>query len=236
VGASEDGKQGSGDRDKASVRKTAKGQRSPRPGQAQGPRVREQRRAKNHITAAFPRTRSLLTYLEERDTEALGVLLGHSEKLTRRLESAALEMAKQHHPELSSLLLRLRGRHPRSYQTAIRELVGDHQRIQRAMTRGKGDHDLALEEWKLRSQARMIAARMTVRSTPELSKQLATVLTQEDAVKRRQLQLEIKRYQRQIDQLQRQLNSDPARNVRAQVKKIQRQAQARAKTDKRRRK
>ena len=229
-------KQGAAGNKKAAARQGAREQRLSKAAQGQSPRAREQRRAKNHITAAFPRTRSLLAYLEQRDAEAFGTLLSHSEKLTHRLESAALEMAKQHHPELSGLLLRLRGHHPRSYKSAIRELVGDHQRIQRAKTRGEGEHDLALREWKLRSQARLIAAQMTVKNAPELSRQLTTVLAEEEAVKRRQMQLEIERYQRQVERLQSQLKQDPAKKVRTQVKKIQRQAQARAKTDKRRRK
>lgn len=223
-------------RQKAPGKSGPKGQRQPKTVQASNPRVREQRLAKNHITSAFPRTRSLLGYLEQRDRKAFDTLLDHSQKITRRLENEALQMARQHHPELSRLLLRLRNSHPRTYQTAIRELVGDHQRIQRSKSRGKADHDLALTEWRLRSQARLIAAQMTVKNAPELTRQLSAVLTQEAAAKRRQMQLEIQRYQRQIERLEERLKQDPAKSVRSQLKRIQRQAQTRTKTDKRRRK
>lgn len=222
---------------KPGTRQQAPGKRTqPKTGQASSLRAREERRAKNHISVAFPRTRSLLGYLERRDRQLLDTVLGHSQKITRRLESEALSMARQHHPELARLVNRLRRKYPRAYQTAIRDLVSDHQRIQRAKTRGEDYHDIALTEWKLRSQARLIAAQMTQQNLPALSKQLEAVLTQEEAAKRRQIQLEIRRYQQQIKRLQSRLKQDPEKSVRKQLNRFQRQAQARAKTDKRRRK
>lgn len=220
----------------AKKKPVSQAQREPKDSQAKTPRANEQRFAKNHIAVAFPRTRSLLGYLERRDTKAFDAVIEHSQKITRRLENAALQMAREHHPELSSLILRLREKHRRSYEVAIRDLVSDHQKIQRAKARGKSDYSLALKEWKLRSQARLIAARMTVQNAPELKKKLEAVLTEGEAAKRQQMQLEIQRYEEQIQKLQSRMKQDPANSVRSQIKRFQRKAQAGPKTDKRRRK
>jgi hypothetical protein len=92
----------------AKKKQISQAQREPKDSQATHPRTNEERLAKNHIAVAFPRTRSLLGYLERRDAKAFGAVLEHSQKITRRLENAALQMAREHHPELSSLMLRFR--------------------------------------------------------------------------------------------------------------------------------
>jgi t-SNARE complex subunit (syntaxin) len=77
---------------------------------------------------------------------------------------------------------------------------------------------------------------MTVQNAPELKKKLEAVLTEGEAAKRQQMQLEIQRYEEQIQKLQSRMKQDPANSVRSQIKRFQRKAQAGPKTDKRRRK
>jgi t-SNARE complex subunit (syntaxin) len=77
---------------------------------------------------------------------------------------------------------------------------------------------------------------MTVQNAPELKKQLEAVLTEGEVAKRQQMQLEIQRYEEQIKKLQSRVKQDPAKSVRSQLKRFQKNAQAGPKTDKRRRK
>lgn len=196
----------------------------------------DRRRAGAHIALTFPRTKNLLNYLERNDATTYQILLRHSSELTRRREAAALGMAKQHHPALFALIQRSKKKFPRAYNSAIRGLVGDHARIIRAKTIGKANHEAALAEWKLRSQVRLVAAQMTVDNQPELQKQLETLLTQGEHAKRRQIQLQIQRQQEQIKRLRRRLDQDLARNVRRQLRAINKRVKPQSKKNKRRRK
>ncbi len=196
----------------------------------------ERRRAGAHIASTFPRTKGLLNYLERTDAATYQTVLRHSTQLTRRREAAALRMAKQHHPELFVLIQRSKKRFPRAYNSAIRELVADHARISHAEVIGQQDYDAALAEWKLRSQVRLVAARMTVDNQPELQKQLETLLTQGEHAKRRKIQLQIQRQQDQITRLRRRLDQDPARNVQRQLRAINKRVKPQSKKNKRRRK
>lgn len=215
----------------------AKAQRSKqRRAQRKEAQKREERRARTHISAAYPRSAALLDYLAERDRRTFEDVLGHSRKIARRQAKAALAMARKHHPEIARLIVRLRGKSPAAYDAAIRNLVADMARIERAEARGPKEHELALTEWKLRSQARLVAARMAMRNDPRLSAQLDKILTQGESAKRRQLQMEIKRHERHIERLRRRLAQDPAKSVQSQVKKIQRQARNRKKSERSRRK
>ena len=211
-----------------------KNTRQPASRQQSDRQQRERRRAGAHIASTFPRTNSLLTYLERTDPRAHQAVLRHSAQLTRGREFAALRMAKEHHPELYALIQRSKKKFPRAYNSAIRELVTDHARITRAKAAGKLDYDATVVEWKLRSQVRLLAAQMTVANQPKLQKQLEALLTQGELAKRRLIQLQIKRQQEQIKRSQRRLDQDVARQVQRQLRAINKRVKPQSKKNKRR--
>ena len=203
---------------------------------AQSNRRREERQARTHITSAYPQTRHLLNYLRRTDAPTYRSLLAHSAKLTRRRQNEVLRFAREHHPELARLVVRLRRKHPWAYNSAIRDLLADHARLLRAKQRSDAEYEVALTEWKLRSQVRLVAARVSVANQPEFQKQLTDLLTQGEAAKRRQIQMQIERYKQQIERLEKRLAQDPEQRVKRQLRTINRRAKPKAKKTDRRRK
>lgn len=199
--------------------------------------AREAQRARAQLRSAFPRTDVLLQYLAKRDQRALDAVLAHGRKIARRQASSAMALAREHHPELARLIAKLRGRAPRAHDAAIRDLVASMQRIERAKKRGEKDHQLALRVWSLESKARLLAARMSVArprpgASPDLSRELAAILTQAEKAKRQQLRLEMARHERVIRRLRRRLEQDADKSIQSQLRRIQRDARKRTKSQK----
>ena len=196
--------------------------------------TKAERAVSGPLTARFLRTRELLTYLERNDRPTYASLLQHSRALARRAAAAALDFAREHHRELADLLLELEQRNRAGFDSAIRELVTDSQRLERTKKRDPGAYAAALEAWKLRSQIRLLAARMALAKKPQsvrrltkLRGQLEALLTREEAAKREQTKAQIERLEKTIEQLRKRLAQDPAENVRRRLRSLDRRIKRR---------
>jgi hypothetical protein len=110
-------------------------------------------------------------------------------------EAEALAFAREHHPELATLIEKLRKDNRRQFDQALRQLSLDRDRLVRLKKQSPPQYDLALAAWKLDSRAHLLAARMTLSQDPALEAELKQVLVDRVDVRLKQLHLEKDRLQ-----------------------------------------
>lgn len=115
--------------------------------------------------------------------------------LTPEREAEALAFAREHHPELATLIEKLRKDNRRQFDRALRQLVQDRDRLVRLKKQVPAQYDLALSAWKLDSRAHLLAARMTMSQDPALEAELKQILRDRVDVRLKQLQFERGRLQ-----------------------------------------
>lgn len=121
-------------------------------------------------------------------------------------EQAALDFAGQHHPELVALISPLKTSNPREYQRAIKELLKTSDRLLGIRQRDSARYELELDAWKLQSQVRLLAARLTMVADPELESQLRDTLKKKTENQLKLLQNERTSLQTRLDQVQKQID------------------------------
>jgi hypothetical protein len=115
--------------------------------------------------------------------------------LSAERESEALAFAREHHPELATLIEKLRKDNRRQFDQALRQLSQDRDRLVRLKKQSPPQYDLALAAWKLDSRAHLLAARMTLSQDPALEAELKQVLRDRVDVRLKQLKFERDRLQ-----------------------------------------
>lgn len=99
--------------------------------------------------------------------------------VTLEREAAVMTFVKQHHPELSELLIHLKEHSPNEYQRAVRDLFRTSERLAQIQERDSLAYELELKLWKARSRAQLISARLQMGDSEELRKQLRVTLNEE---------------------------------------------------------
>lgn len=99
--------------------------------------------------------------------------------ITLEREAAVMTFVKQHHPELSELLIHLKEHSPNEYQRAVRDLFRTSERLAQIQERDSLTYELELKLWKARSRAQLISARLQMADNDELKKQLRVTLNEE---------------------------------------------------------
>lgn len=129
-------------------------------------------------------------------------------EITVEREQAALDFAALHHPELVTLIESLKTANPKEYQRAIRELSRTSDRLLGIKLKDSVRYELELEAWKLQSQIRLLAARLTMGPDSELEAQLRDALKEkaENQLKlykneRETLQSRLMQLDKQIDRV-----------------------------------
>lgn len=84
---------------------------------------------------------------------------------TATREAAALKFADQNHRDLKRLLEGLQKKDPVAYESAIRELFAESERMAELQIRDPEMHALALELWKTKSRIDLLAARLKLASS-----------------------------------------------------------------------
>lgn len=120
---------------------------------------------------------------------------------------AAMDFARQHHPELATLLERLRKAAPREYRAAMADLERSRVRLERSQERTPDRYELELSEWKINSRIRLIVARMAMRDDPDLQNELQVALQERLAVRRTLLEDERARLERRLTRINEQLQN-----------------------------
>jgi hypothetical protein len=110
-----------------------------------------------------------------------------SEKSEAERETAALEFVRANHPELADLLEQLKAMKPDQYQRAINELWQVSRTLGNFQKNEKRRYQPALDVWKARSRAELLAAQLAGAPNRDLEGQLRAALkTQLDAEIRQQ--------------------------------------------------
>jgi hypothetical protein len=105
-------------------------------------------------------------------------------------ETAALEFAGRHHPELVELLASLKQSNSQEYARAIRELFRTSERLALVREKDPQKYDLELQAWKLQSQIRLLAARLTMAPDPALEQELRDAVVAKSEIRLQLLQHE----------------------------------------------
>jgi len=126
--------------------------------------------------------------------------------ITVEREQAALAFAAQHHPELVDLITPLKSSNPKEYQRAIKELFRTSERLASVKARDSARYELELEAWKLQSQIRLLAARLTMAADPELESQLRDTLKMKSENHLKLLQNERETLQSRLAQVDEQIS------------------------------
>ena len=105
-------------------------------------------------------------------------------------EKAAIAFAHEHHPELASLIEKLRTDNHRQYDMAIRQLAQASDRLLRLKKQNSAQYELALAAWKLDSRAQLLAARLTMSQDPAIESELKKILRERVDVRLKELEFE----------------------------------------------
>jgi hypothetical protein len=90
-----------------------------------------------------------------------------------------MTFVKQHHAELAELLIHLKENSPGEYDRAVRDLLRTSERLAQVQERDSLQYELELKQWKARSRAQLLAARLQMADSEDLRKQLHAALSEE---------------------------------------------------------
>lgn len=149
-----------------------------------------------------------------KDDEPAGRSAKRVKKLEKKLpasaeeqEQAALALVREHHPELGELLAKLKADNPKQYQQAVKELYRSSLRLSQFKENDPRRYELELKAWQLDSQVRLLAARLTMETRPELEEQLKASLLEREDVRIELLKLDRERTAERLEALDRQLST-----------------------------
>ena len=145
--------------------------------------------------------------------------------LTSSRKAAALEFARQHHPELANLLKGLEKRNRRAYVRAMAQLYSTSERLARSKERFSPERfELELEAWKLDSRIRLLAARVSLsrKKDVRLERELNQALAERIDVRVRQLRREKVRLLQRADKLDKTILSLDAERDKAAAQYLKR--------------
>jgi hypothetical protein len=142
--------------------------------------------------------------------------------LSAEREAAVLAFAREQHPELATLIAKLRTDNRTQFDRALRQLAQDRERLVRLKQVSPPQYDLGLAAWKLDSRAHLLAARMTMSQDPALEAELKQVLRERVDVRLKQLQFERGRLQDRLAQVKTSIQGIEADKEAAADKDLQR--------------
>lgn len=120
-------------------------------------------------------------------------------------ETAALALVRIHHPELSELLEQLKADNPKQYRQAVSELFRASQRLAQAKEKDPQRYELELKAWRIDSRVRLLAAKLTMETRPELEEKLKASLLELQDVRIELLSLDRERAAERLERLDAQL-------------------------------
>lgn len=186
--------------------------------------IKRDRRVRQYLTATFPRTKGLLSHLEEHDPETYGRVLDQGLMLVSDREDAALALAREHHPELHALLLQLRTDHQTAYAAALVDLANAEARLRRVRERDPDPqaYQRELERWRVHSVARLELARHALAGGQVSPPALDELLRSAEQNERERIAWQIDGYERKIAELRARLLEDPEQRVLRKVNGLRR--------------
>jgi hypothetical protein len=145
-------------------------------------------------------------------------------------ETAALAFVGEHHPELATLLARLKPMRPAEYAKAVRELAQTSRSLEDLKARDPRRYELGLDVWKTRSRVELLTARLasepSARPSPELESQLRQAVeaqidaqTRQQRFERDQTELRLTRLNENLKRLEANRDAIVASRVQTLLKK-----------------
>ncbi|MHC4876497.1 MAG: hypothetical protein ACYTGL_08355 [Planctomycetota bacterium] len=152
--------------------------------------------------------------------------------VSKEAEKAALVFVRKQHSELADLLNSLRESNESAYQSALRDLSRDVDRLQKLADRDADRYRLSLNVWNLDSRIRLEIARLSMSSDAEVDSRLRPLMKERQTARTALLELEHKRLTDRLKKLGEQL--DETRNqadarIDSEIERIQRLVSARTK-------
>jgi hypothetical protein len=151
---------------------------------------------------------------------------------TAEREAAALTFVQRHHPELATLLERLKPMNRAEYEQAIGELFQVSESLANLKERDARRYELALDAWKARSRVELLTAELASAPGPELESQLRQALDDQVNVELRQQQFDrealearLRKVNESIDRIEQNHDKIVESRFRALLKKSQRARQ-----------
>ncbi len=119
---------------------------------------------------------------------------------------AALNFARQHHPELGELIKRLQKGNPDEYRKAITQLHDTRIRLERFRERSPERFALLLDQWKLDSRLRLLVAQMEMADDPALMGQIDKLLAEKIRNHQQFLEMERNRTRERLNRILEQIS------------------------------
>ena len=144
-------------------------------------------------------------------------------------EQVAITFAQTHHPELAALLKRLKSTDKAAYRKAIRDVFQTSERLVRLERNDPERYDRALRLWTLDSRIRLLAARSTMSSDPEIDDRLRKLLRERRQVRLAMLQWERERLEARLERIDDQidrLKDDGDQAVNGELNRLKRAVRA----------
>ena len=145
--------------------------------------------------------------------------------LTPSRKAAALEFARQHHPELASLLKGLEKRNSRAFRRAMTQLYKTSERLAHSKERFSSERfELELAAWKDDSRLRLLAARsaLSKKKDAKLERELDEVLAHRVEIRIQLMRLEKRRMEQRAAKLSMTIDSIDAERDKAKAQLLNR--------------
>lgn len=122
-------------------------------------------------------------------------------KLTTDQQEVALKFARKHHPELATLLERLRKSSPEGFNRGIREIHNASLRLKRYQEKQPARFEQELRNWRIDSEIRLLTARWAVSQNKKLEEQIQDLMRARQESRLDQMRAERERLARRLAEL-----------------------------------
>lgn len=141
--------------------------------------------------------------------------------VTPEREAAVMAFVKQHHAELSELLIQLKEGNTQQYEQAVRELFRASERLAQVQERDPQQYELELKLWQAKSRVQLLSARVKMSDSHELRMHLRAALQEQHESRLAVLRSERERVQARLDDIDKQLERLEAGRQQAIERRIQ---------------
>jgi len=148
-------------------------------------------------------------------------------QITPEREAAALAFVQRNHAELADLLAALKTSQPEEYERAIKDILRVTDRLALLQDRDQLQYELEVAAWTAQSRVELLAAKLKMGNTEELTRQLREALQTQNSAKAALLKHERQRVADRLNKLDSEIarfDGDRDELVNKQVKALTRAA------------
>ena len=148
-------------------------------------------------------------------------------QITPEREAAALAFVQRNHAELADLLAALKTSQPEEYERAIKDILRVTDRLALVQDRDPLQYELEVAAWTAQSRVELLAAKLKMGNTEELTRQLREALQTQNTAKAALLKHERQRVADRLNKLDSEIarfDGDRDELVNKQVKALTRAA------------